>query len=223
MAHSFILRFFLTLWIVPPLLVASCRFRETTSSLVLGGYITSASHFQSPRAFLLLDVKICSCGAVWSDPTMNVLQICSVICSFVSLLLFLISLCSNYWVVNSTVHAGLWRYCVLNACSLFGMKLGAAGHAVRAFMLLGMIAGAVSFFGLCSSFFKSKVSSMSLIKTSANASILAALCVMIAMAIFTGASSAPGFVYGWSFIFGWASFPLFLITGVVTNLSRSRS
>uniref|UniRef100_A0ABM5ERQ4 Uncharacterized protein isoform X3 n=1 Tax=Pogona vitticeps TaxID=103695 RepID=A0ABM5ERQ4_9SAUR len=101
--------------------------------------------------------------------------------------------------------------------------LGAAGHAVRAFMLLGLIAGAVSFFGLCTSFFKSKVSSMSLIKTSANASILAALCVMIAMAIFTGASSAPGFVYGWSFIFGWASFPLFLITGVVTNLSRSRS
>uniref|UniRef100_A0ABM5ERP6 Uncharacterized protein isoform X4 n=1 Tax=Pogona vitticeps TaxID=103695 RepID=A0ABM5ERP6_9SAUR len=99
----------------------------------------------------------------------------------------------------------------------------AAGHAVRAFMLLGLIAGAVSFFGLCTSFFKSKVSSMSLIKTSANASILAALCVMIAMAIFTGASSAPGFVYGWSFIFGWASFPLFLITGVVTNLSRSRS
>ncbi|KAJ7304058.1 hypothetical protein JRQ81_011580, partial [Phrynocephalus forsythii] len=96
-----------------------------------------------------------------------------------------------------------------------------ADHAVRAFMFLGMIAGAVSFFGLCASFFKSEVASMSLTKTSANASILAALFAMIAMAVFTGVSAGSTNSYGWSFGLGWASFPLFLITGLLMLIAMS--
>nr|XP_020663119.1 protein NKG7-like [Pogona vitticeps]XP_020663120.1 protein NKG7-like [Pogona vitticeps] len=154
---------------------------------------------------------------------MNVLQMCSAICSFVSLLLLLISLGSDYWVVNGTVHAGLWNFCVSSVCSPFGMDVAAGDHATRAFMLLGMIAGAVSFFGICASFFKSQVGSMSLIKTSADVSIVAAICAMIAMSVFTGLSSGSRGFYGWSFGLGWASFPLFLITGVLAYLSRTLS
>ncbi|KAH0631403.1 hypothetical protein JD844_005711, partial [Phrynosoma platyrhinos] len=81
-------------------------------------------------------------------------------------------------------------------------------NAVRAFMLIGMIAGAVSFFGLCVTFCKSQLGSISLAMISAIASFAAGICAMIAMAIFTADTSS----YGWSFGLGWASFPLFLIT-----------
>uniref|UniRef100_A0ABM5ERE3 Claudin domain-containing protein 2-like n=1 Tax=Pogona vitticeps TaxID=103695 RepID=A0ABM5ERE3_9SAUR len=151
---------------------------------------------------------------------MNVLQISSVVCSFVSLLLLLLSLGSNYWVMNGDRHAGLWNLCDPTVCVSFGLHVGVVDHIARALMLLGMIGGAVSFFGLCATFFKSQVGSMSLMKTSANASILAAFWALIAMASFTGVTSHLTVSYGWSFSLGWASCLLFLITGVLTHLAR---
>ncbi|XP_061453716.1 epithelial membrane protein 2-like [Rhineura floridana] len=144
---------------------------------------------------------------------MHVLQISATVCSFISLLLLLIALGSDYWININDVHTGLWRVCSQMGCVQIGMNLPDFFHTTRAFMLIGMIAGAVSFFALCATFFHFQLGSISQAKIAAVASLLAGLCVMIAMATFTGFSGADITYYGWSFGLGWASFPLYLITG----------
>ncbi|KAG8143390.1 hypothetical protein E2320_000640 [Naja naja] len=45
---------------------------------------------------------------------------------------------------------GLWKICNHGGCQSFGVEwVSASLHAVRTFMFLGMIAGAVSLGGLC--------------------------------------------------------------------------
>ncbi|XP_062818590.1 epithelial membrane protein 2-like [Anolis carolinensis] len=161
---------------------------------------------------------------------MQVLQICAALLSFISLLLHLISLGSNNWLEDKNSYSGLWYGCsppvcfrIISGSSKFSPSFGTGGvvvfvgsfEATRAFMLLGMIAGAVSFFGLCFTFYKSRLGSVSLAMVSAYASIAAGICAMIAMSVFTAGTAVDGTVvwYGWSFGLGWASFPFFLITG----------
>ncbi|XP_077788267.1 lens fiber membrane intrinsic protein-like [Podarcis muralis] len=147
---------------------------------------------------------------------MQALQIGAVVCAFISLLLLLIALGSDYWLENEVSYAGLWRSCVNigfgETCVSFGMDVRDYVHATRAFMFFGMIAGAVSCIGLCGTFFSVQFGSISKAKTAAIASVVAAGCVLIAMATFTGCAGTQ-LSYGWSFGLGWASFPLFLITG----------
>ncbi|XP_033014625.1 protein NKG7-like [Lacerta agilis] len=149
---------------------------------------------------------------------MNVLQISAVACAFISLLFLLIALGSDYWLQSNVSNSGLWVVCYSeNGCRSFGMNVADYYHATRAFMFFGMIAGAVSCLGLCGNFFDVQFGFLSKTKTAAIASLVAALCVMIAMATFTGqkVSNDP---YGWSFGLGWASFPLFLVTGALAFL-----
>ncbi|XP_033015099.1 peripheral myelin protein 22-like [Lacerta agilis] len=147
---------------------------------------------------------------------MQALQIGAVVCAFISLLLLLIALGSDYWLANALNNTGLWKYCVnvgpIYSCSSYGMNVEDFLQATRAFMFLGMIAGAVSCIGLCGTFIGLQLGSISKAKASAIASFVAALCVLIAMATFTGSLGTEA-SYGWSFGLGWASFPLFLITG----------
>ncbi|CAI5781223.1 protein NKG7-like [Podarcis lilfordi] len=95
---------------------------------------------------------------------------------------------------------------------LDGTDQAAYIDATRTFMFFAVIAGVISCICLCGNFFSFQLRSISKTKSSAIASLVAALCVMIGMAIFTGQTGgiAP---YGWSFGLGWATFPLFLITG----------
>ncbi|XP_015746850.1 protein NKG7-like [Python bivittatus] len=147
---------------------------------------------------------------------MNALHIGVAVCSCISLLFLLLALGSNNWIENSVTSIGLWNVCVNTICTTYSMDVVPAYfHATRAFLILGMIAGAVSFGGLCIMFSQSKIGNISLSLVSCIASFTAALCVMIAMAVFTAKadSIAP---YGWSFGIGWASFPLYLITGGLT-------
>ncbi|XP_034975997.1 protein NKG7-like [Zootoca vivipara] len=147
---------------------------------------------------------------------MQALQIGAVVCAFISLLLLLIALGSDYWVANALSNTGLWKGCfyygAIYTCRSLGMNVRDFIHATRAFMFFGLVAGAVSCIGLCSTFFGLQCGSISKAKASAIASIVAAGCVLIAMATFTGCMGTE-ISYGWSFGLGWASFPLFLITG----------
>ncbi|XP_016851583.2 protein NKG7 [Anolis carolinensis] len=139
---------------------------------------------------------------------MHILQICATVCCFASLLLLLISLGTDYWVVvGSKLNTGLWKQCVSSTCSEIQNPSDKL-NATRAFMILGMIAGAVSLFSLLASYFRTHLHSFSLAKLAAISSLFAGLAVMIAMSIYTSENSN----YGWSFGLGWASFPLFLIT-----------
>ncbi|XP_053254189.1 peripheral myelin protein 22-like [Podarcis raffonei] len=147
---------------------------------------------------------------------MQALQIGAMICSFISLLLFLIALGSDHWVADSNRTIGLWKFCVYygvnSGCRSLGTDVNNFVHSTRVFMLLGMTAGAISCLGLCGKYFDFQFGFISRAKTSAIASILAAVCVLIAMASYTEHVGSLA-SYGWSFGLGWASFPLFLITG----------
>ncbi|CAI5781221.1 protein NKG7-like [Podarcis lilfordi] len=142
---------------------------------------------------------------------MHILQISAVICAFISLLFLLIALGSDYWLQIGNANSGLWNLC-MPTCRHIGMAAAGFIHATRAFMFFGMIAGAISCIILCGTFFDFQFGFLSRARTSAIASLVAAGCVLIAMAIYTGQAGGNGF-YGWSFGLGWASFPLFLITG----------
>ncbi|XP_033015102.1 protein NKG7-like isoform X2 [Lacerta agilis] len=135
---------------------------------------------------------------------MQPLQIATVACACISLLLLLIALCSNNWVANSMSHSGLWKSCVniglIYTCVAHGMNVKDYYHATRTFMFFAMFAGAVSCIGLCAPIFGLQLGSISKAKTAAIASFVAGE---------TGGKAS----YGWSFGVGWATFPLFLITG----------
>uniref|UniRef100_A0A8C0G016 Uncharacterized protein n=1 Tax=Chelonoidis abingdonii TaxID=106734 RepID=A0A8C0G016_CHEAB len=115
-------------------------------------------------------------------------RILSTILALLSLLLLLASLGSDHWLVaNSrliTSYSGLWKVCVNSGCWMFAsVPAWATLRGVRA----------VPF--------------------------APGLCAMIALGVYTGEFTGavnvpPGQVtFGWSFGLGWASFPLFLITG----------
>nr|XP_056702351.1 protein NKG7-like [Euleptes europaea] len=151
---------------------------------------------------------------------MDVLRIAASFCSFLSLLLLIIGMASDYWTGSRTdsTGVGLWRVCSGITCTSYSMNdLYGYMHATRAFLLMGMFAGAASFFSLCASFYRPKIGSISTALLAVLASIAAGVCSLIAMASFTGVSIAQYMglwgIFRWSFGLAWASFPLFLITG----------
>ncbi|XP_075764032.1 protein NKG7-like [Pelodiscus sinensis] len=156
---------------------------------------------------------------------MQPLRIVSTGLALLSLLLLLLSLGSNHWLVYSTDrHEGLWKRCNSLMCSQYP-AVPEFFDTTRAFLFLAMIAGGVSSLALLTSFLSSHLGPVPLTLVSAVGSFSAGLCAMIAMAVFTAEmahfrtpvpSQPPTFSYGWSFGLGWASFPLFLLTGAVT-------
>ncbi|XP_026540374.1 protein NKG7-like [Notechis scutatus] len=141
---------------------------------------------------------------------MSALHFGAVFCSFISLLCLLTALGSDYWLADSGSHLGLWKICNHGACQSLGVEwVPATLHAIRTFMFLGMIAGAVSLGGLCVMNSQPRLAYM--------ASFTAGLCVMIAMSIFSGRADSTS-KFGWSFGLGWASFPLYLLNGCLTYI-----
>ncbi|XP_075764036.1 protein NKG7-like [Pelodiscus sinensis] len=163
---------------------------------------------------------------------MQPLRIVSTSLALLSLLLLLLSLGSDHWRVNNGGFVmGLWQVCYYSICGKYTAVSDYVG-ATRAFLFLAMIAGGVSSIAVITSFFRSHLGPVPLTLVSAVGSFSAGLCAMIAMAVFTAEKAVftaemarfrppgPGqpitFSYSWSFGLGWASFPLFLLTGAVT-------
>ncbi|XP_070805423.1 lens fiber membrane intrinsic protein-like isoform X1 [Pituophis catenifer annectens] len=155
---------------------------------------------------------------------MSALHIGAGVCSCISLLCLLLALGSDYWIADSGLHIGLWKYCEHELCDSLGVEgVSASFHAIRTFMFLGMIAGAVSLGGLCTMNRQPSLGNISMSWITYIASFTAGLCVMIAMSIFSGGIGSTK-LYGWSFGLGWASFPLFFITGWLTyKLHKNRA
>ncbi|XP_015678614.1 protein NKG7 [Protobothrops mucrosquamatus] len=146
---------------------------------------------------------------------MNALHFGASFFCFISLLCLLTALSSDYWIVDSSEHFGLWKICNHRICNSLGVELVSASfHATRTFMFLGMIAGAASLVGLCTLNKNCSLgnSSISTGWIAYIGSFMAGFCVMIAMSVFTG-QFGPTSLYGWSFGLGWTSFPLYLLTG----------
>lgn len=145
---------------------------------------------------------------------MSSLNTATAIFASLSFGLLLAALASDYW-VEARDHTGLWQLCDGSICQSYGMDVFGYIHATRAFMLIATIAGAVSFFSLWSLCCHSYIGSISLAKMAAIASLVAGLCALLAMSIFTGVYDSKFRTghYGWSLGVGWASGPLFLLTG----------
>ncbi|XP_060114003.1 protein NKG7-like [Heteronotia binoei] len=155
---------------------------------------------------------------------MQYLRITACFFSFLSLFLLITALASDYWIAAiDSSNSGLWKDCDFSMCIEYGMNVKAFIHATRAFLLMGMVAGAVSFFALCASFSHAHIGSISIKHLAVSASFVAGVCSMIAMSTFTGKYRVkPSLAWiGWSFGIGWASFPLFLITGVLACMTPS--
>ncbi|XP_075764035.1 protein NKG7-like [Pelodiscus sinensis] len=151
---------------------------------------------------------------------MQPLRIVSTGLALLSLLLLLLALGSDYWLVGDrNISYGLWKNCIPTECAVLS-SVPEYFDATRAFLFLAMIAGGVSSGVLITSFFRSHLGPVPLTLVSAVGSFSAGLCAMIAMAVFTAESAKDKnqaqLTFGWSFGLGWASFPLFLITGAVT-------
>ncbi|KAL7981103.1 hypothetical protein Chor_005337, partial [Crotalus horridus] len=54
--------------------------------------------------------------------TMNALHFAATFFSFISLLFLLAALGSDYWIVDSSKHLGLWKYCDDGTCYSLGVK-----------------------------------------------------------------------------------------------------
>ncbi|XP_060114303.1 protein NKG7-like [Heteronotia binoei] len=159
---------------------------------------------------------------------MEHLQITACLFSFISLLLLIIALASDFWVVDlKNQHSGLWQTCRGDLCVRYGMNVPAFIHGTRAFMVMGMMAGTVSFFGLFTSFFRTHVGSISIKVITVSASIVAGVCGLIAMSTFTGMytnhTSELGKSFGWSFAIGWVSSILFFKSGLLAYKAMAHS
>ncbi|CAM5124761.1 unnamed protein product [Natator depressus] len=159
-------------------------------------------------------------------------RILSTVLALLSLLLLLVALGSDHWLVDDAVlgslHEGLWKSCLNSVCGQIS-SASVSLKVTRVFTVLGVIAGSVSSFALLASFLHSHPGSVSLTLVSFLGSFSAGLCAMIALAVYTGEfagavnAAQRQVTFGWSFGLGWASFPLFLITGVVTLVAHQSS
>nr|XP_032659180.1 protein NKG7-like [Chelonoidis abingdonii] len=165
-------------------------------------------------------------GSQRCPPAMASPQILSTVLALLSLLLLLVALGSDHWLVAGSFHEGLWKSCLNSLCGQIP-SVSVSLKVTRALTLLGVIAGCVSCVALVASFLRSHLGSLALTLLSCLGSFSAGLCAMIALAVYTGefagAVNAAKFTFGWSFGLGWASFPLFLITGVVTLVPTQSS
>ncbi|XP_050786270.1 protein NKG7-like [Gopherus flavomarginatus] len=155
-------------------------------------------------------------------------RILSTVLALLSLLLLLVALGSDHWLVAGSLHEGLWKRCLDSLCGQIS-SASVSLKVTRALTLLGVIAGCLSSVALLASFLRSHLGSLALTLLSCLGSFSAGLCAMIALAVYTGefagaVNAAQGQdTFGWSFGLGWASFPLFLITGVVTLVAHQSS
>ncbi|XP_070620735.1 protein NKG7-like, partial [Erythrolamprus reginae] len=185
--------------------------REISSTAVS---LTSVTSFEINLSFLIQPLKISS-G----------------ICSAGSLLLEYMSLSTSYWVLETThrgmVYSGLWNICLESKCNLYQFNLLALPiHVTRTFLLMALFCGFIGLLFSCISFERIKIYDVSVLKTAAVFSFSAGFLVLIAMSLFTSIlRRSPGYaqrlvVFGTSFSLGWASVPMYIVTGILLLLTE---
>ncbi|XP_061453715.1 protein NKG7-like [Rhineura floridana] len=159
------------------------------------------------------------------------LRIGSGICSAGSLLLEFTSLSTPYWVLESTnkglLHSGLWKVCLDPDCTLYWFSLLALPiHFTRAFLLIACFCGLISLLCICISFERDLLFRISLVRTAAAFSFCSGLFILIGMSIFTYVHKRSQsytrdlVIFGSSYGLGWASIPMYVITGILLMLTH---
>ncbi|XP_067318521.1 protein NKG7-like [Anolis sagrei] len=162
-----------------------------------------------------------------SDP----LKFSSGICSAGSLVVQFTSLSTSYWMLESTrkglVHGGLWRICLGPTCTFYRFHLLAPQiHVTRGFLLMACFCGLISLLCICVSFEHNDLYGISVVRTAAFLSFLTGFLIMIGMSIFTTfyrrskAYTEFLLIFGSSYGLGWASIPLYAMTGILLVLTH---
>ncbi|XP_077196939.1 protein NKG7-like [Paroedura picta] len=156
---------------------------------------------------------------------MDGLKFSALICCFISIVLLVIVLTTSDW-VEANEHAGLWIVCNDTRCNPVGMQMQGYIHATRALLIIGLIAGTVSFIDLCASFGHAYFTAGSWTKFTSKASFFAGLSVLAALGTFTGGYFVSGVValksLGWTYGLGWVPAPLFFITDWLAHRIHTR-
>ncbi|XP_062818799.1 protein NKG7-like [Anolis carolinensis] len=161
----------------------------------------------------------------------NPLKFSSGICSAGSLLVQFTSLTTSYWVLESTpkglVHGGLWRICMGPTCFFYRFHLLAPHiHVARGFLLMACFCGLISLLCICVSFEHNYLYGISVIRTAGYLNLLAGFLIMIGMIVFTAvyrrSKAYTDFllIFGSSYGLGWASIPMYAMTGILLVLTH---
>ncbi|XP_044274723.1 protein NKG7-like [Varanus komodoensis] len=159
------------------------------------------------------------------------LRISSGICAFSSLLLHFASLGTSFWLLETThkglAHSGLWQVCLHQECRTYWFTLLAPHiHATRAFLVMGCFCGLLSLLCVCISFERDQIFHTSLTITAAAFSFSAGFLNLIAMSVFTAVHRSSQayshflLLFGSSYGLGWASVPMYSITGMLLLLTH---
>ncbi|XP_069057301.1 lens fiber membrane intrinsic protein-like [Pleurodeles waltl] len=151
---------------------------------------------------------------------MSALKLSSLVLIFVSALVVLISLASDYWISSSVSFFGLWRLCVQGICTSLGSA--ADVDATRAFIIISFLllvaSGVLQILEIWISTVMAGVNKQKLVTIM---NFCAACSAIIAMGVFTGSanSAGAGVPFSWSYALGWVSVGLSLLAGVVALVS----
>ena len=128
------------------------------------------------------------------------------------------SVFGNNWLKDEYRNIGLWRRCYTfsgtTSCNEFSMTLDNK-FVCRAFaatsLLLTVVGGIIALVRLCKELDGRIVGGFFLV---------AGVCMLIALAVYTYFSKDSRMDYGWSYILGWISMVLCFVTGVMNILIK---
>ncbi|CAM2107976.1 unnamed protein product [Caretta caretta] len=146
------------------------------------------------------------------------------LCATVAMAMFTSQSTKTIMITSPQVSFGWSFYVGWAACPL--SLLANYIEATKMFLMLGLLAGLLSAFSLLALLRGSSFDTVSPFVVSAMGSFSAGFCILIALTVFTSEFAEVMKVtwlhvsFGWSWGLGWASIPLFLLTGGVTLLAQ---
>ncbi|XP_066494956.1 protein NKG7-like [Tiliqua scincoides] len=147
------------------------------------------------------------------------LQISCAVCSTATLLLLITSLCTSYWMTETPpqglLHSGLWEICMNDKCTLYGFSAVATFiHVIRGFLVAATFSGIMSLSCICISIQRTHLGPVPMLRTAAT----------LSFGTVSYRSSKPDLQqltrYGSSYSLGWASSPMYFLTGFLILLTK---
>nr|XP_047137337.1 lens fiber membrane intrinsic protein [Hydra vulgaris]CRX73238.1 Claudin-like 10 [Hydra vulgaris] len=109
---------------------------------------------------------------------------------------------------DNSIHAGLWNLCNLYTC-VFMSNVPNFLTVTRAFMITGCVSYFVAFV-LSFLTYSKKIKNPKISGT-----LLCATAIFMAVGISVYTNNTDGLVYSWSYIFGWCSFVISIVSAII--------
>ncbi|XP_056398863.1 claudin-10-like [Hyla sarda] len=147
---------------------------------------------------------------------MLLLNVAGLVCSILGFILLVTGISTDFWLVDSIYHAGLWEICTKDMC----LDIVGPGYinATRGLLIFSAVPLTFGIIFSCLSFMKIRVGRITACLASAILEVLAALFIAIGMSIYLYNISDynknfKSFHYQWSFYLCLAAKGLLIISG----------